>query len=73
MPAPKVPPVVEMTPVPELYEMTDAPESEEEEILLLKFVKSEAARHPLVAVDALSQVIAFTERVSPEEKVRMFS
>jgi hypothetical protein len=29
-----------MTPVPELYEMTEAPESEVEEILLLKVLKS---------------------------------
>ena len=62
-----------MTPVPELYEITEAPESEELETLLLKFWKSVARRHPLVEAEALSQVMLFTERVSPDEKVRMFS
>ena len=53
--------------------MTDAPESEELEILLLKFVKSEASRQPFVEAVAVSQVMLFTARVSPDEKVRMFS
>ena len=35
-----VPGVVVMTPVPELYEMTEAPESDVLEILLLKVLKS---------------------------------
>ncbi len=62
-----------MTPVPELYEMTEAPESEELEILLLKTPQSAAVRHPLVEPFATSQVIEFTERVRPDEKVRAFS
>ena len=62
-----------MTPVDELYEMTEAPESEELEILLLKTPQSAAVRHPLVEMFATSQVIEFTARVSPDEKVRAFS
>ncbi len=62
-----------MTPVDELYEMTEAPESDVEEILLLKTPQSAAVRHPLVEMFATSQVIEFTERVSPDEKVRAFS
>jgi hypothetical protein len=39
-----------MTPVPELYEMTLAPESDVEEILLLKVLKSVELRYPLAPV-----------------------
>jgi hypothetical protein len=53
---PKVPGVVVITPVPELYAMTEAPESDEEEILLLKLVQSAVERQPKVAEDALLQV-----------------
>ena len=62
-----------MTPVDELYEMTEAPESDEEEILLLKIFQSAEVTHPLVDAFATSQVIEFTERVRPDEKVRAFS
>jgi hypothetical protein len=54
----KVPGVVVMTPVPLLYEMTPAPESEEEEILLLNAVQSVVERQPKVAPDAVLQVRA---------------
>jgi hypothetical protein len=56
VPAPKVPPVVVITPVPELYEITDAPESEEEETLFWKLVQSVVDRQPKVAADAVLQV-----------------
>lgn len=48
MPAPKVPPVVVKTPVDELYEITDAPESEVDETLLLKVFQSVSERKPSV-------------------------
>jgi hypothetical protein len=56
VPAPKVPPVVVMTPVPLVYEMTEAPESEEEEILLLKLVQSAEVRQPKVPLFAVLQM-----------------
>ncbi len=62
-----------ITPVDELYEMTEAPESDDEEILLLKIFQSAEVTHPLVDAFATSQVIEFTERVRPDEKVRAFS
>ena len=48
----EVTPVLVMTPVPESYEIPVPPESDVEEILLLKVVKSVAERYPLVAVVA---------------------
>ena len=54
-----------MTPVDELYAITDAPESEDDEILLLKFVKSVARRHPKVDVFAVLQVMVLVVRVRP--------
>lgn len=53
--------------------MTDAPESDEEEILLLKTDQSAAVRHPLVLAFATSQVMEFTLLVRPDEKERTFS
>ena len=53
-----------MTPVPELYEMTEAPESDVLEILLLNVLKSVEERYPFVPV--VDWVMA---RVLPE-KVR---
>ena len=46
---------------------------DELETLLLKSDQSEAARHPLVAAVATSQVMELIERVRPDEKVRAFS
>ena len=53
--------------------MTDAPESDDEEILLLKIDQSAAIKHPLVEALAASQVTELTDRVRPDEKVRAFS
>jgi hypothetical protein len=47
---------VVITPVPAVYEITDAPESEEEETLVLKLVQSEVERQPKVAEEAVLQV-----------------
>ena len=47
--------------------------SDVEEILLLKSAQSEALTHPFVEAEAVSQVMEFTERVSPPENERMFS
>ena len=58
-----------MTPVPLVYEMTDAPESEVLDTLLLKSDQSDDETHPFVEPFAVSHVIAFTDRVTPLENV----
>jgi hypothetical protein len=68
VPAPKVPPVVVMTPVPLVYEMTEAPEREEEEILLLKLVQSEDVRQPKVPLLAVLQMSWPPESERPAPK-----
>ena len=62
-----------ITPVPELYEMTEAPDRDVLDILLLNTLQSAAERHPLVDEFAVSQVTEFTALVSPDEKVSGFS
>ena len=47
--------------------------SDELEILLLKSDQSEVLTHPFVEAEAVSQVMEFTERVSPPENERTFS
>lgn len=59
-----------MTPVPELYEITEAPEREVEDILLLNLVQSVVERQPKTEAEAVSQVTVLTERVSPVLKVK---
>ena len=59
-----------MTPVPELYEMIEAPERDEDEILLLKTDQSEDVRHPKVEEFAVSQSTSLTVLVSPSPNVR---
>lgn len=49
--------------------MTEAPESDEEEILLLKFVQLVEVRQPKTDAEAVSQVTVLTERVNPVLKV----
>jgi len=68
-----VPGVVVITPVPAVYEMTDAPERDELEILLLKLVQLAEVRQPNVEALAVSQVMLLTALVSPVEKVNGFS
>ena len=68
-----MPGVVVMTPVAELYEMTEAPLREVEETLLLKTVQSAEARHPKTEAVAVSQSMSFTVRVSPSPAVIIFS
>lgn len=60
-----MPPWVVITPVPLVYAMTLAPESEEEEILLLKLVQSAVERQPKVAEEAVLQVRAPAVEESP--------
>jgi hypothetical protein len=55
-----------MTPVPELYEMTDAPERDEEEILLLKVDQSAVAKQPKTAAVAVLHVSAPATFARPE-------
>ena len=62
-------PVLAMTPVEELYEMPDPPESEDEAILLLNVVQSAEARYPFVEPLACVIEIAFPERESGAENV----
>ena len=54
-----------MTPVALLYEMTDAPESDVEETLLLKIVQSAPVIHPNVELFAVAQVNTPAELVRP--------
>jgi hypothetical protein len=58
-----------MTPVPLLYEMTEAPLSEVEEILLLKVLKSVEERYPLAPVEACVMARVLPENVSGAETV----
>lgn len=53
--------------------MTEAPERDVDDILLLKTDQSDAVTQPLVEEFAVSQVIELTERVRPEENERTFS
>ena len=46
---------------------------EVDDTLLLKSDQLDDERHPVVPAEAVSQVMEFTERVSPPEKVRAFS
>jgi hypothetical protein len=70
---PNVPGVVLIWPVEPLYEMTDVPESELEEILLLKVLKSVSERYPFAATPDCVIVMAFTVRMSGAVNVRAFS
>ena len=68
-----MPGVVVMTPLTELYEMTEAPLREVEETLLLKTVQSAEARQPKVVALAVSQSMSFRVLVSPSPAVIIFS
>ena len=69
VPAPNVPPVVVMTPVAAVYEMTEAPEREVELTLLLKDDQSPEVRHPAKEAEADWQPSAFAAKVSGAEMV----
>jgi hypothetical protein len=70
VPAPKVPPVVVMTPVPGVYEITDVPESEVEETLFWKVVQSVEERQPkLGAPLTVLQITAPPETERPVPNV----
>ena len=58
-----------MTPVPLLYEMTLLPESDVEEILLLKVLKSVELRYPLAPVEDWVIARVLPENVSGAETV----
>ena len=69
----EVTPVLVITPVPETYEIPVPPESDVEEILLLKRVKSADERYPFCERVAWLILMAFPVRVSGVLKVRGFS
>ena len=62
-----------ITPVAGTYPMPVPPESDVEEILLLKSVKSDAARKPFTPVVACGMEMAFPVRDRGDENVRGFS
>jgi hypothetical protein len=52
-----------------VYEITDAPESDEDEIFVLNSVQSAESKQPKTALLAVSQSASFAVRVRPSPKV----